>query len=493
MATLSKQPPKSGQVTLVSLDDNINQRQQPTSSPLPLSLHPPNINLTPQHPSSLAATTTATTSTTTDSRVYVKDGTSENSNQSNNSTDCESSHLEQPAIFDSSPVVALNDVEEEGRASKRMCLRENEGDPVLNRIQQQALSSCPGMNKKNDGMGGETIRLTLDTNTNPLSEPSAHVDGAGDVAASASASTVVTDTATPASMATAETCTAISLPEPTTTSSSISTLDFVNQRIAKLFRVRSTNRKHNGHVHKLFFGTVISHYPVPTEQQQEQQHIKVMADTAENNNNNATEKTNPSIDSPTDRTADECEWQVRFDDGDQAIFGSDALKRARSLYEENRCYDRRKMLSVRSDNASHDNDGKNDDTDLQGSDLQEKTPNPLSGAEKHGKQKKRAKGTSKANNTANTSAGSSKTTRLPPQMVWEGTPDECIDGGWPTGWIKRLYERKGGASKGHMDRYWYTPKHRYKLRSMVEVGRFMTALQQCNGDEEAAWKLFKGR
>jgi hypothetical protein len=77
--------------------------------------------------------------------------------------------------------------------------------------------------------------------------------------------------------------------------------------------------------------------------------------------------------------------------------------------------------------------------------------------------------------------------------VYCGAPDEPIDGGWPTGWTKRTFERKSGASKGHTDRYWYTPQKEYKLRSMVEVKRFMAFVKDTNGDEELAWEYFKGR
>jgi hypothetical protein len=60
-----------------------------------------------------------------------------------------------------------------------------------------------------------------------------------------------------------------------------------------------------------------------------------------------------------------------------------------------------------------------------------------------------------------------------------------LEGGWPTGWIRRIFERKGGATKGQSDRYWYTPIAAYKLRSMVQVKKFLAALAD-GGDEETA-------
>jgi hypothetical protein len=70
-------------------------------------------------------------------------------------------------------------------------------------------------------------------------------------------------------------------------------------------------------------------------------------------------------------------------------------------------------------------------------------------------------------------------------LLSEGAPDEPLEGGWPTGWIKRVFERKGGATKGQSDRYWYTPIAAYKLRSMVQVKKFLAALAD-GGDEETA-------
>jgi hypothetical protein len=79
-------------------------------------------------------------------------------------------------------------------------------------------------------------------------------------------------------------------------------------------------------------------------------------------------------------------------------------------------------------------------------------------------------------------------------IVWEGVPEETYPGPgniWPNGWLKRLYERKGGATKGTKDRYWYSPVLAVKLRSMVEVKRFVAALEMYGDDEEQAKKMYK--
>lgn len=58
--------------------------------------------------------------------------------------------------------------------------------------------------------------------------------------------------------------------------------------------------------------------------------------------------------------------------------------------------------------------------------------------------------------------------RSAPEPVWEGSPTESLEGGWPLGWKKKIFERKSGATKGGTDRYWYSPIKSFKLRSMVE-------------------------
>lgn len=91
---------------------------------------------------------------------------------------------------------------------------------------------------------------------------------------------------------------------------------------------------------------------------------------------------------------------------------------------------------------------------------------------------------------SDSAAGRAKATE-----VWSGVPDEKLPGydAWPEGWIKRLFERGSGESKGHTDRYWYSPVKQYKFRSMVEISRFFAAMEKTNHDEEEAWKIFKGR
>lgn len=71
-----------------------------------------------------------------------------------------------------------------------------------------------------------------------------------------------------------------------------------------------------------------------------------------------------------------------------------------------------------------------------------------------------------------------------PVEVYRGKPTESlVDIGldhWPEGWIKILIQRQSGKFAGKSDRYWYTPKQHFKLRSMVEIKQFLIALRYCN-------------
>jgi hypothetical protein len=79
-------------------------------------------------------------------------------------------------------------------------------------------------------------------------------------------------------------------------------------------------------------------------------------------------------------------------------------------------------------------------------------------------------------------------------LVWSGAPDPktCpLEGGWPEGWVKKTFKRQGGKSAGTTDSYWYSPQTQSKFRSIAEVKKFFEALEEANGDEEAAKKLFR--
>lgn len=57
--------------------------------------------------------------------------------------------------------------------------------------------------------------------------------------------------------------------------------------------------------------------------------------------------------------------------------------------------------------------------------------------------------------------------------IWNGPPDDYLrEGGWPPGWIKRVFQRASGKTKGATDDYWYPPDNGRRLRSMVEVRRY---------------------
>ena len=107
--------------------------------------------------------------------------------------------------------------------------------------------------------------------------------------------------------------------------------------------------------------------------------------------------------------------------------------------------------------------------------------------------KKKIKGSKskKTTNKSKKSVGQTKETSVPAIEISCGEPDEPLEGGWPPGWKKRVFERQGGASQGRRDRYWYTPKHEYKLRSMTDVKKFLACLRTVGNNEELAWKFFR--
>ena len=76
-----------------------------------------------------------------------------------------------------------------------------------------------------------------------------------------------------------------------------------------------------------------------------------------------------------------------------------------------------------------------------------------------------------------------------PNEVYSGPPDDPLEGGWPPGWIKKAILRTAGVAKGKADRYWYTPKLGFKLRSLSVVKRFIAALKVCDGDEDKAFTM----
>lgn len=64
--------------------------------------------------------------------------------------------------------------------------------------------------------------------------------------------------------------------------------------------------------------------------------------------------------------------------------------------------------------------------------------------------------------------------------------------GLPLGWTMQIKERSSGASKGHHDRYYYSPVLRKKFRSRVEVELFLRILNDdADLDEEQAYVVYK--
>mmetsp|Transcript_8728 Transcript_8728/g.8296 ORF Transcript_8728/g.8296 Transcript_8728/m.8296 type:complete len:182 (-) Transcript_8728:327-872(-) len=79
--------------------------------------------------------------------------------------------------------------------------------------------------------------------------------------------------------------------------------------------------------------------------------------------------------------------------------------------------------------------------------------------------------------------------RAVPILVSEGPAGADL----PTGWTVKIYQRMSGHSKGHLDQYWFSPTTKKKMRSRVEIARFLVCLKNHEGDEEKAFAKLKGR
>jgi hypothetical protein len=60
----------------------------------------------------------------------------------------------------------------------------------------------------------------------------------------------------------------------------------------------------------------------------------------------------------------------------------------------------------------------------------------------------------------------------------------------PEGWIQKIYKRESGASKGRKDKHWISPAESIKLKSWVQVTKFLSALNT-EGNELDANELRK--
>mmetsp|Transcript_18498 Transcript_18498/g.21208 ORF Transcript_18498/g.21208 Transcript_18498/m.21208 type:complete len:275 (+) Transcript_18498:47-871(+) len=191
--------------------------------------------------------------------------------------------------------------------------------------------------------------------------------------------------------------------------------EFINKRVAKKFRVLSSNKiheKNNGRVIRIFFGIVEK--PVAGKL-----------------------------------------WKIIFDDCDEDILSHVDLQIALKLYDQHK-----------------EDDNKSNSLPMR---IQEDDSiDATSTSRKHGKKK------TKISPKRGKKSQTPKVPRAEPEPVWVGPPAEELEGGWPKGWVKKVFARKKGTTK---DRYWYTPDEKYKLRSMVEVNRFLAALSKTNGNE----------
>ena len=74
------------------------------------------------------------------------------------------------------------------------------------------------------------------------------------------------------------------------------------------------------------------------------------------------------------------------------------------------------------------------------------------------------------------------------KLLYIGPPkSDRKTGKWPDGWTMEIYERQSGRTKGMTDKYFFSPKKKYRLRSMVEVERFLEEMVEHKGDETIAF------
>jgi len=110
----------------------------------------------------------------------------------------------------------------------------------------------------------------------------------------------------------------------------------------------------------------------------------------------------------------------------------------------------------------------------------------LSGSLTKTKRKKKRKVVGTSSSSKKVSLGPP---RLGPLLVIEGPAEGEI---FPKGWTLKGFKRRGGATKGHIDTYWYSPTKK-KFRSMGRVTEFLDVLKANPGfSEDDAWEAVGG-
>lgn len=71
-------------------------------------------------------------------------------------------------------------------------------------------------------------------------------------------------------------------------------------------------------------------------------------------------------------------------------------------------------------------------------------------------------------------------------------PDENIGRPWPPGWKRRFVPRIASVSRQGGDKYWYTPKIGFEIRSIKQVKLFLELLEKHDGDEQKTMQAMGG-
>mmetsp|Transcript_54578 Transcript_54578/g.132543 ORF Transcript_54578/g.132543 Transcript_54578/m.132543 type:complete len:321 (-) Transcript_54578:1173-2135(-) len=199
------------------------------------------------------------------------------------------------------------------------------------------------------------------------------------------------------------------------------------------------------------------------------------------------------------------DWHVTYEDGDQEDLTNDEVVKAKKFFERVKKQEEKDAAAKAKASRKSSRESKKTDTYITAASLAVLTIEKDKGTRASAKTATAASAKPAAKSKAKTPAAKKtaaakkgKATAAKPKrasgvLAYEGKPDVDIEGGWPKGWTMKKYTRMSGATKGGTDRYWFTPEKKYKLRSMVQVKKFIDAMKKgkTKGDEEKSLAAIK--
>mmetsp|Transcript_54579 Transcript_54579/g.132550 ORF Transcript_54579/g.132550 Transcript_54579/m.132550 type:complete len:324 (-) Transcript_54579:1166-2137(-) len=200
------------------------------------------------------------------------------------------------------------------------------------------------------------------------------------------------------------------------------------------------------------------------------------------------------------------DWHVTYEDGDQEDLTNDEVVKAKKFFERVKKQEEKDAAAKAKASRKSSRESKKTDTYITASSVAVLTVKKDKGTRASAKTaaKSKAKTPAAKKTTAAKAkapaAKKGKATAAKPKkasagnvLAYEGKPDIDLEGGWPKGWTMKKYTRASGATKGGTDRYFFTPEKKYKLRSMVQVKKFIDAMKkgETKGDEEKSLAAIK--